>query len=326
MEQDMKYILQIYKDRSFSKAAEHLYMTQPALSIAVKRVEDSLGAELFDRRHHPLELTQAGEAYLEAVHRIHLVEEDLARQIGDLRDLNAGSLRIGGTHFINTYLLAALLGRYMKQYPGIQVEVAETDSVRLGELLQRKELDLTLSCDPKLVERFERRPAFLDRVLLAVPNSYSLPPEAEAAALSGEEVMAGRHNQPDCPRAALGWFRDLDFILLSRGNNLRARAEEMFRQADFTPRVRMELAQLVTAYRFADNGIGCTFISDLLVRRPPRGLRLFKLDLPQTRRQFYVLFPKRDYAPFALRAFLNFADNQVWGLRPDQIPLPHTSK
>ena len=197
MEQDMKYILQIYKDRSFSKAAEHLYMTQPALSIAVKRVEDSLGAELFDRRHHPLELTQAGEAYLEAVHRIHLVEEDLARQIGDLRDLNAGSLRIGGTHFMNTYLLAALLGRYMKQYPGIQVEVAETDSVRLGELMQRKELDLTLSCDPKLVERFERRPAFLDRVLLAVPNSYSLPPEAEAAALSGEEVMAGRHNQPD---------------------------------------------------------------------------------------------------------------------------------
>ena len=138
--------------------------------------------------------------------------------------------------------------------------------------------------------------------------------------------MAGRHNQPDCPRAALGWFRDLDFILLSRGNNLRARAEEMFRQADFTPRVRMELAQLVTAYRFADNGIGCTFISDLLVRRPPRGLRLFKLDLPQTRRQFYVLFPKRDYAPFALRAFLKFADNQVWGLRPDQINLPHTSK
>ena len=117
-----------------------------------------------------------------------------------------------------------------------------------------------------------------------------------------------------------------DFILLSRGNNLRARAEEMFRQADFTPRVRMELAQLVTAYRFADNGIGCTFISDLLVRRPPRGLRLFKLDLPQTRRQFYVLFPKRDYAPFALRAFLKFADNQVWGLRPDQINLPHTSK
>ena len=138
--------------------------------------------------------------------------------------------------------------------------------------------------------------------------------------------MAGRHNQPDCPRAALGWFRDLDFILLSRGNNLRARAEEMFRQADFTPRVRMELAQLVTAYRFADNGIGCTFISDLLVRRPPRRLRLFKLHLPQTRRQFYVLFPKRDYAPFALRAFLKFADNQVWGLRLDQINLPHTSK
>ena len=62
MEQEMRYIWQVWQEGSFSRAAEKLYMTQPALSIAVKRVEAGLGAELFDRSRHPLELTQAGAA------------------------------------------------------------------------------------------------------------------------------------------------------------------------------------------------------------------------------------------------------------------------
>ena len=60
MEQDMEYIYQVYRDQSFSKAAENLFMTQPALSLAIRRVEDRLGAELFDRSRRPLRLTQAG--------------------------------------------------------------------------------------------------------------------------------------------------------------------------------------------------------------------------------------------------------------------------
>ena len=62
MEQDMKYIYQIYQDGSFSVAAEHLYMSQPALSIAVRRVEESIGAEIFDRSRRPVTLTEAGQA------------------------------------------------------------------------------------------------------------------------------------------------------------------------------------------------------------------------------------------------------------------------
>ena len=80
MEANMKYVYQLYLDRSFSKAAEHLYMTQPALSIAIKRVEAELGAELFDRSRHPLELTQAGEAYIATIRQIRHLEEELQRE------------------------------------------------------------------------------------------------------------------------------------------------------------------------------------------------------------------------------------------------------
>ena len=87
MEQVMEYIWRVYQEGSFSKAAEKLYMTQPALSIAVKRVEASLGAELFDRTRHPLELTEAGYAYVNAIRRVRDTEDDLRREIDDLRGL-----------------------------------------------------------------------------------------------------------------------------------------------------------------------------------------------------------------------------------------------
>ena len=78
MEQDMKYIYQVYQDGSFSAAAEHLYMSQPALSIAVKRVEESVGAELFDRSRRPLALTEAGKDALDLLpDRSDLISEVL---------------------------------------------------------------------------------------------------------------------------------------------------------------------------------------------------------------------------------------------------------
>ena len=129
MEQDMKYIYQVYQDGSFSAAAEHLYMSQPALSIAVKRVEESVGAELFDRSRRPLALTEAGQNYIDTLQGILRLEEDLARQIEDLRGLKTGTLRLGGTHFLNCYILAPILAAFAKEYPGIRIELSEDRSL-----------------------------------------------------------------------------------------------------------------------------------------------------------------------------------------------------
>lgn len=67
MQQDFQYIYQVYLDGSFSKAAEHLYLTQPALSIAIQKIENSIGMPLFDRSRRPLQLTAAGEAYIQSI-------------------------------------------------------------------------------------------------------------------------------------------------------------------------------------------------------------------------------------------------------------------
>ena len=307
MEQDMKYIYQVYVDGSFSAAAEHLYMSQPALSLAVKRVEESVGAELFDRSRRPLTLTEAGQAYIDTLHYIRYLEEDLSRRIEDLRGLQTGTLRLGGTHFLNCYILAPILASFTKKYPGVQLELYEDSAVKLQARLQKRELDLTFSCAPEIVEQFEHRPAFYDHVLLAVHQDTPLPEELDALSLSAEDIMKRRHLEPNCPKADLQLFRDVVFILLREGNNLFSRGNQMFREAGFTPKIKMSISQMVTSYRLADNGLGAAFVSDRLVRSKRSHLRFYKINSDYADRLFYFLLPKCDYTPFAVRSFIDFA-------------------
>ena len=85
IEQDMPYICRVYQEDSFSKAAEKLFLTQPALSIAIKRVEDTIGAALFDRSRHPLEPTEAERAYIRAIeHRMRSIQLMLVKTLEEL--------------------------------------------------------------------------------------------------------------------------------------------------------------------------------------------------------------------------------------------------
>ena len=109
MQQEMKYIYTVYRHGSFSKAAEELFLTQPALSISVQKVEHELGLSLFNRDKKPLELTEAGKIYIQKIEQIQHLEEELSAQLNDLTDLKTGSLKIGGTHYFNAYILPPVL-------------------------------------------------------------------------------------------------------------------------------------------------------------------------------------------------------------------------
>ena len=84
MQQEMKYIYTVYQKGSFSKAAEALFMTQPALSISIQKVENEIGMPLFNRDKKPLELTEAGQLYIEKIRQIMHLENELSQQLNDL--------------------------------------------------------------------------------------------------------------------------------------------------------------------------------------------------------------------------------------------------
>lgn len=95
-----EYVYAVYEEKSFSKAAQKLYITQPALSTAIKKVEKKIGSPIFDRSTSPIGLTPSGEVYIDAIEKLFALEQNTINQLNNLNGLLTGKLSIGGTIFL----------------------------------------------------------------------------------------------------------------------------------------------------------------------------------------------------------------------------------
>lgn len=311
MSPDMQYVYTIWQEGSFSKAAEKLYLTQPALSIAIRKIEKEIGMPLFDRKRRPLELTSAGKIYLDTIRQMQQLEREQQQKLADIRDLVTGTIRLGGSHYLNAYILPKLLVAYNRKYPGVTLQIVENGSFALGEMLERRELDMTFNCKPELIQEYPHYPMFEDHILLAVPRDHPIHQEHGELALTARQVLEGRHLDADCPRAPLTWFSGLEFILLAEGNNLHERAWKMFEEAGIQPRVKLVLNQLVTAFHMAEASMGATFVSDRLIYPHNDQLLYYPLQSAIADRQFYILLPRNTYIPVAVRKMVQLMQEAV---------------
>lgn len=301
MQLEYEYILAVYRGGSFTKAAENMHVTQPALSMAIKRIEKSIGMAIFDRSKRPLELTEAGRAYMEGILEIIVLENEINAKIHDLQDLKTGNLHIGGSHFINTCILPDVMSEYSRKYPGISLELTEASSASLAEMLNDSLIDITFSCRDDIIKNFGYRPAFKDHILLAVsPETLNL-----ECALSAEDVIAGKHLELFCPCIPFDEMAFLEYVILSEGNNLHDRAMKIFDEIGFTPKIKIEISQLSTSYHLARSNFGAAFVSDKMITAGEDRLKFYKIDAPFTEREFYSVLPKRDYIPKSVQAFID---------------------
>ena len=306
MQQEFIYVYQVYKDGSFSRAARSLYITQPALSIAIQKIEASIGQPLFNRSQHPLTLTPAGEIYISTIEQSMVLEQEMHQRLKDIQNLQTGSIYLGGSHYLNAYILPEILANFCRKYPGIDIFIKEHSAATLSSMLSAHELDLTFSCNEEFMSDFERYPAFTDHVLLAVQKEHPINKSLSEFVLTSADIEKGRHLSDTCPSVSLTFFRDVDFILLSPGNNLHDRSLKMFESAGFTPSVKLQLSQLVTAYHLTEHFPAATFVSDRLVRNSHASLCYYKLDYEHAQRTFYILLPKRNYTSIAVRTFIQY--------------------
>ena len=293
MEQELEYIYAVHKAGSFSKAAESLHVTQPALSMAVKKIEASIGMSLFDRKARPLELTEAGKIYIASIGKILAAEEEMNAQIRDIDGLKSGSLCIGGSHFINTCILPEIMTEYSRRYPGIKLELLEASSAFLADMLTERLIDITFTCRDDIIAQFTHYPAF-------AVSSEILSLEC---ALSADDVISGKHLQPECPCIPFEAMSQLEYVILSEGNNLHDRAMMIFNEAGISPKIKLEISQLSTSYHLAGAKFGAAFVSDKMITPNESGLSFYRINSPVTERLFYTVLPKREYTPKAVRAF-----------------------
>ena len=300
---DMDMVYAIYQYGSFSRAAEELYIGQSSLSMAIQRIENELGTPLFDRRKHPIRLTEAGEEYIRYYHRVKPAEEDLLSKIRDLSGLRAGRLVLGGTHYLLSYILQDSICRFNRQYPGIDLEIVEAQSGDFRDLLMDCKIDLCLKCDVDDPGIQSIAHAFDDELFLAVPRAM-----AESAGLSGQWLTAadicGGKDLAFAHSFRMEDLEKLPFLQLTPGNNLYTRSEALFRQMAHRPARTIRVQQFVTAYNLADAGMGCTLTSSHLIRGlEKKNLVYYTLPSPLMRRDFHFVTRKDAYLSQAMKAF-----------------------
>jgi DNA-binding transcriptional LysR family regulator len=167
----LKVFLAVATEKSFSRAAEKLLRTQPAVSLAIQRLESQLGEKLIDRSGKELLLTDAGQTLVDFARRFENLEREVEIALAELRDNSAGRLIVGANESSSLYVLRHI-EKYRRLYPKVKVEVRRTLSSRIPTQLIDGDLELgVISYDPA-DERLTTRVIYTDHLSFVVSPQH----------------------------------------------------------------------------------------------------------------------------------------------------------
>ena len=306
--QIMNYVYEIYKSGSFSKASENLHITQPALSISIRKLEQKIGQPLFERKTSPLKLTNAGHIYIEKVEKIIPMEQECTDYFQNLNEVKVGRVTIGGANISMTYLLPELIVGFSNQYPGIKIVAQETSLPMLKSMLSYGSIDLVLDTDWFEEEVFQSVPLFTNQILLGIPLNFPVDKKFFACSMTSEEIRSDKHLSQFQPAIDLYGMENLPFLLLEPTNEIFGRSQEIFNYYHIKPLVKMSFNQQMTSFEFASKGLGAVFISDTLVKfsHNAENLRFYKLNCTMPKRGVSIAYNKKKYITKATQRFIDY--------------------
>jgi LysR family transcriptional regulator, hydrogen peroxide-inducible genes activator len=250
---ELRYIVAVARERHFGRAAEACFVSQPTLSVAVKKLEEELGLALFERGPGEVTITPAGRKIVAQAQRV--LEE--ASQIKDLaaagRDPLSGALRLGAIYTIGPYLLPKLIPILRKIAPEMQLHIQENFTHRLADALKSGEVDVILIALPFDEPGIETRPVYDEPFFVAVPKGH---------AWEGRK----RVTSEELTRESL--------LLLGEGHCFRDQVLEFCH----TPRTRaIEGGSLETIRQMVASGVGVTVLPATSINPNPGSGELIRI-------------------------------------------------
>ncbi|HMQ29474.1 MAG TPA: LysR substrate-binding domain-containing protein [Chloroflexaceae bacterium] len=274
--------------RSFSRAAEGLFISQPAVSKAIRELEEQLGLTLVDRSARPIALTAAGVVLLSHARRIFASERAAVQALADLRDLEAGSLTIGASSTVGIYLLPPLIAAFHRRYPGVRLTLDIGNTQQVVEHLHASPLDIAFVEGPVDDAEVVITPWREDELLVIAPPEHPL--------VGAEAVPLAR-------------LLEEPLVLREPGSGTREVIEIALRERDLAPRVVLEIGSTEAIKRAVAAGLGLAIVSAATVGAELRSGQLASVRAPELvlRRQLsWLSVVGRPQSP-ALAAFLELA-------------------
>lgn len=241
----LEFFLQVIAEGSFSKAADAVGRTQPAVSIAIRRLEDEVGAPLFDRSQKTPTLTEAGVAIQDYARRILTLRDQARGAIAELRELKRGLVRVGANESTSLYLLPQVILSFRERHPDVKVEIYRHVSERLPrEVLERTVDFAVLAFEP------------VDRDL----ESFCVLRDELSLILNPEHPLASRD---EVTVEELG--RE-SFLAHNVRTASRNKVVEVFAEHHTPLNITLELATVETIKRFVQLNVGLAFVPHMCVR------------------------------------------------------------
>ena len=310
-----KYVYEVYKERSFTKAAQNLYISQPSLSARIKKIEEIIGEPLFDRSTTPLQLTEVGKVYIEAAEKITQIEQRVENYINDLAGLKTGNLAVGASTLFAAYVVPSLITQFNQKFPDVHIQLIEGNTAELEEMLGSNALDFVIDNYHYDSILYNKELYCEENILLAVPKHFAVNEELGMYQLSYKNIKNKNYLNQKYPAVPLGRFADLPFIMLTQGNDTRTRGDRLCRNVGFKPNIVLEFNQQSTAYMASSTQLGATFISDILVSQLPtfENLVYYKLDGEEAKRKVFFYYKTHKYKTRVMEEFVRMMHEQIWG-------------
>lgn len=308
-----KYVYEVYKERSFTKAAQNLYISQPSLSARIKKIEEIIGEPLFDRSTTPLQLTEVGKVYIEAAEEITQIEQRVENYINDLAGLKTGNLAVGASTLFAAYVVPSLITQFNQKFPDVHIQLIEGNTAELEEMLGSNALDFVIDNYHYDSILYNKELYCEENILLAVPKHFAVNEELGMYQLSYKNIKNKNYLNQKYPAVPLGRFADLPFIMLTQGNDTRTRGDRLCRNVGFKPNIVLEFNQQSTAYMASSTQLGATFISDILVSQLPafENLVYYKLDGEEAKRKVFFYYKTHKYKTRVMEEFVRMLHEQI---------------
>ncbi len=303
-----EYIAAIAETKSISAAAEMLNVSQPALSIRLKKAEEQLGTVIFDRARQPLELTEAGKMYLEYADRISAVDRELMQRISDIENMRQGSLTIGGASFFNVSYLPDAVSGFSKKYPGIDIEIIDGKIPEIAVKALNGTVDIFIAHPMEMDERFHYEKLFNEKIFVCVPRDWDINEMLEEKEVSVEHINAlhGREKAEECDPIDFRLLRNMPFVILKEDQHIGLLMNRLFEKYGFKPMHSICVEQTMTSYALTLAGAGISLMTESCIRNS--GFkdfpRFYMVEPEICSRDIYVIYPKNKYLSKAASEFI----------------------
>ncbi len=175
----LEYIVAVDTYRHFGKAAEHCFITQPTLSMQIKKLEEDLEIIIFDRSKQPLIPTDVGQRIIDQARVVLKQSEEINNIVKDHKGQVSGMLRVGIIPTLAPYLLPIFIGKYKKKYPNIFIKVVEQTTENIVKLLNKDLIDVGILVTPLKEEKINEKPIFYEEMLIYANAGHPLHKQKE---------------------------------------------------------------------------------------------------------------------------------------------------